>query len=84
MGKYVKDRDFIDGLEMRLREVIQEYDINVRQFEQKNNKQAGVRARANLLELFHLCRARRKEIRQRYLSMGKWEIHPSWEGIDDE
>lgn len=84
MGKYVKDREFIEGTEMRLREVINEYDINIRQFEQKDNKRAGVRARANLLELYHICRQRRKEICARSKTILPREEHPSWANISEE
>lgn len=64
-NKFVTKRDFIEGKEKRIREVLADYNNNIHQFEQDNNKRAGVRARANLLELFHLCRARRKEILER-------------------
>lgn len=83
MGRYVKDREFIYGTEQMIREVITEYDINIREFEQKNNKRAGVRARANLLELGFLCKKRRREILERRKELGKWEVHPSWEGVDE-
>lgn len=83
MGRYVKDREFIFGTEQIIREVITEYDINIREFEQKNNKRAGVRARQNLLELAFLCKKRRKEILTRSKELGKWKIHPSWEGVDE-
>lgn len=64
-NKFAAERDFIEGNERRIREVLSDYNTNIHQFEQKNIKRAGVRARANLLELFHLCRARRKEILER-------------------
>ena len=64
-NKFAAERDFIEGNEKRIREVLSDYNNNIHQFEQKNIKRAGVRARANLLELFHLCRARRKEILER-------------------
>lgn len=64
-NKFAAERDFIEGNEKRIREVLSDYNTNIHQFEQKNIKRAGVRARANLLELFHLCRARRKEILER-------------------
>ena len=64
-NKFAAERDFIEGNERRIREVLSDYNNNIHQFEQKNIKRAGVRARANLLELFHICRARRKEILER-------------------
>jgi hypothetical protein len=64
-NKFAAERDFIEGNERRIREVLSDYNNNIHQFEQKNIKRAGVRARSNLLELFHLCRARRKEILER-------------------
>lgn len=85
MGKYVPDRDFISELptEKRIREVLEDYNKNIHKFEQKDSARAGVRARNNLLELFHLCRQRRKEILERKKTL-KWVKHESWEGIDDE
>lgn len=83
MGKYVPDRDFMFGNEKRFREVLGEYNENIHKFEQKDNRAAGVRARKNLLELFHLCRARRAEILERTKQIGNWVEHPSWENVDD-
>ena len=83
MGKYIPDRDFIHGNEKRIREVLGEYNENIHKFETKDSKAAGRRARANLLELFHLCRARRKEILERSKTL-VWEMHPSWEGVEDD
>lgn len=86
MGKYVPDRDFIEGTEKRIREVLSEYNTNIHKFEQKDSMRAGVRARNNLLELFHLCRKRRKEIleRKKEIKERLWTVHPSWEDVDDE
>lgn len=86
MGKFVPDRDFIFGTEQRIREVLVEYNKNIKQFEQKDSRRAGVRARNNLLELFHLCRARRKEIleRSKELKVFYNTPHPSWEGVEDD
>lgn len=83
MGKYVPDREFIFGNEKRIREVLAEYNTNIHKFEQKDSKRAGVRARNNLLELFHLCRARRKEILERSKTLG-YKVHESWLEIEDE
>ena len=82
MGKYVPDRDFIHGTEKHIRQVLAEYNKNIHKFETKDSKAAGVRARKNLLELFHLCRTRRKEILERSKTLG-WQEHPSWEGINE-
>lgn len=86
MGKFVPDREFIFGTEERIRQVLAEYNINIHKFEQKDSRRAGVRARNNLLELFHLCRARRKEIldRSKELKEKYNTVHPSWEGVEDE
>ena len=53
MGKYVADRDFIEDepSEKRIREILVDYNTNIKQFECQNNRSAGRRARANLLEL---------------------------------
>jgi len=83
MPKYIHEKLWMTELETRLREVLGEYNENIWKFEVKKNKAAGVRARHNLLELFHLCRARRKEILEDKRHMG-WTLHPSWEGIEDE
>ena len=67
MGKYIPDRDFVEEepTEKRIREVLEDYNKNIWKFEVKDSKAAGVRARGNLLELYHLCRTRRKEILER-------------------
>lgn len=83
MGKFVADPDWIVGTEKRLREVLTEYNENIYRFEVKKSKAAGVRARKNLLELFHICRARRKEILEDKREMGYF-LHPSWEGVEDD
>jgi len=84
MGNFIPDRDFIEEepTEKRIREVLGEYNENIRNFECRNSKAAGKRARANLLELFHLCRQRRKEITDRSKQIS-WYVHESWEGIED-
>ena len=86
MGKYVPDREFIYGTEKKIREVLAEYNENIHKFETKDSRRAGVRARNNLLELFHLCRARRKEILERSKELKDYynTPHPSWEGIDED
>lgn len=85
MGKYVPDREFVFGTEARIREVLGEYNKNIHKFEQKDSKRAGVRARNNLLELFHLCRARRKEILERSKGLDhSYTMHDSWIGVEDE
>ena len=66
MGKFIPARDFIEGTEARIREVLADYNKNIHAFEQKNYWTAGKRARANLLELHHLCKQRRKEIIERH------------------
>lgn len=86
MGEFIPDRDFIHGTEKRIREVLVDYNKNIKQFEQKDSRRAGVRARNNLLELFHLCRARRKEILLRSKELKEYYStpHPSWEGVQDD
>ncbi len=85
VGKYVPDMPdtFIEGTEQRLREVLVEYDDNIRRFETLNSKKAGVRARHNLLELYAICKLRRKEILERKRTLG-WVEHPSWDGIEED
>ena len=85
MGKFVPDRDFVNEVETekRIREVLREYNENITKFEVKDNRRAGVRARANLLELWHLCRTRRKEISDRSKTLGYW-YHPSWDGVEED
>ena len=67
MGKYIPDRNFVEEepTEKRIREVLEDYNKNIWKFEVKDSKAAGVRARGNLLELYNLCRVRRKEILKR-------------------
>ena len=79
MGKYVPDREFIFGLEKEIREVLADYNTNIHKFEQKNSKIAGRRARANLLTLFHLCRARRKEILERMHTINDYTLVEDFE-----
>lgn len=81
-NRFAAERDFINGLEARLRAVLGEYNTNIHQFEQKNIKRAGVRARANLLELFHICRARRKEILERSKRIEGGQC-PDWVEVED-
>lgn len=85
MGKYVPDRDFVseEPTEKRIRQVLAEYNENITKFEVKDSKAAGVRARFNLLELHHLCKKRRKEILARSKTLHKYEVHPSWQGVED-
>lgn len=78
MGKFIPDRDFIneEPTEKRIRQVIDEYKENVWRFEVNDSKAAGVRARHNLLELWHLTKQRRKEIleRKKTLKAFRWEV----------
>jgi hypothetical protein len=85
MGQYVKDNIpyWVEGTEERIREVLFEYNENIQKFETKHSVRAGRRARKNLLELFHLCRTRRKEISAKYAEY-KPVQHPSWDGIEEE
>ena len=75
MGKYVPDRDFINEIptEKRFRELLVEYNENIKKFEQKDSRAAGVRARLNLLEIYKLIRTRRREILER----SKW-LQEQW------
>lgn len=75
MGKYVPDRDFISEIptEKRFRELLVEYNENIKKFEQKDSRAAGVRARLNLLEIYKLIRTRRREILER----SKW-LQEQW------
>lgn len=84
-NKYVKNDlpYWVDGTEARIREVLVDYNKNIQKFETEHSKRAGIRARKNLLELFHLCRARRKEISEQSKEYGYF-MHPSWEGIEDD
>lgn len=84
MGKFVNN-DYpywIDGTEQRIREVLTDYNKNIQKFETQHSLRAGRRARNNLLELFHLCRARRKEILADYDKCRQYQ-HPSWDDIDE-
>tara|TARA_R110000851_G_scaffold66120_1_gene149694 strand:- start:258 stop:518 length:261 start_codon:yes stop_codon:yes gene_type:complete len=83
LGKYVADRDFIEDepSEKRIREILVDYNNNIKQFECQNNRSAGRRARANLLELYHLCRLRRKEILERNKEIS-WHVHESWNNLE--
>lgn len=84
MGKYIPDRDFISEIptEKRIREILEEYKENVWRFEVKDSKAAGVRARHNLLELWHLCKARRKEIleRKKTIVPFRWDVKEGEDG----
>ena len=62
---------YIEGNEQRFRELLAEYNENLHKFETKN-----------LLELYHLCRTRRKEILEGIHEAG-WVEHPSWQGIEE-
>jgi len=73
---------YIEGNEQRFRELLAEYNENLHKFETKSNKAAGRRARKHLLELYHLCRTRRKEILEGIHEAG-WVEHPSWQGIEE-
>lgn len=77
MGKFIPDRDYVNEIptEKRIRELCEAYYTNIHAFETKDNKAAGKRARQNLIELYHLCRVRRKEIlaRQKQILPIKWE-----------
>lgn len=85
MGNYVADRDFVDEepSEKRIREVLGDYNKNINRFECGNSKAAGKRARANLLELYHLCRLRRREILERSKRIS-WRVHESWDEIEND
>jgi hypothetical protein len=65
MGKYVPDRDFIFGTEKLLREAIHEYNDNIHDFEKKNIKIAGKKARRAILKIKKLLPIRRNEINAR-------------------
>lgn len=84
-NKYVRNDlpYWVDGTELRIREVLTDYNNNIQKFETEHSKRAGIRARKNLLELFHLCRARRKEISLQSKEYGYF-LHPSWEGVDED
>ena len=74
---------WVEGTEERIREILEDYNKNIHKFEVGHSKRAGVRARKNLLELWHLCRARRKEILERSKELG-WQLHPSWNNIEGD
>jgi len=63
-NKYVNNNVpyYIEGLEEELREVLGDYNENIHRFYTKQSVRAGRRARNNLLQIWHLIRARRKEI----------------------
>jgi hypothetical protein len=84
-NKYVpKDSPYwVDGLEARLRQVLSEYNKNIQKFETEHSKRAGTRARNNLLEVWHICKARRKEILAKQKEIGSMYEHPSWHGIEE-
>lgn len=84
MGKYVPDRDFVNEIETekKIRELFSEYNTHIHNFEVKDIKTAGVRARKCLLELYPLLKQRRLEILERKKSM-RWVEHPSWENVED-
>jgi hypothetical protein len=82
MGKFIHEPPpWQNETEMRLRELLSLYNEDIFKFETQKNKRAGVRARAYLLELYHLCRTRRKEILEDKRQM-TYEIHPSWEAYE--
>jgi len=74
---------WVEGTEEEIRQVLEDYNSNIQKFETKHSKRAGIRARKNLLQLFHLCRLRRKEISERSKELG-WKVHPSWNNIGDD
>jgi hypothetical protein len=84
MGKLFKDRDWTEDYptEQYMREVMRLYFENVNDLNTNKNMTAGVRARKYLLELFHLCRKRRKEILEQKREY-KYRVHPSWEGVKE-
>jgi len=84
MGKFIfEPPPWQSETEIRIRELLGLYNEDIFKFETKKNKRAGIRARAYLLELHHLCKTRRKEILEDKKEMG-WFEHPSWEGVDEE
>jgi hypothetical protein len=84
MGKLFPDRDWTEDYptEQYMREIMRLYFENINELNTKKNMQAGVRARQYLLELFHLCRKRRKEILEQKRGY-KYRVHPSWEREGD-
>ncbi len=74
---------WVEGTEEEIRQVLEDYNTNIQKFETQHSKRAGIRARKNLLQLFHLCRLRRKEISERSKELG-WKVHPSWNNIGDD
>lgn len=87
MGKYIPDRDFVNEIETerRIREVMDDYKENIWRFEVKDSKAAGVRARHNLLELWHLVHQRRREIldRKKTLRAFRWDIDSGSEQTEE-
>jgi len=84
MGKFIHEPPpWQNETEQRIRELLGLYNEDIFKFEVNKNQRAGVRARAYLLELYHLCRIRRKEILKDKKEM-KWYEHPSWEGFDED
>lgn len=84
MGKFIKEPlPWQNETEQRFRELLGLYNEDIYKFEVNKNKRAGIRARAYLLELYHLCRLRRKEILEDKRNI-KWYEHPSWEGIEED
>jgi len=81
MGKLFPDRNWVEDepTEQYMREIMRLYFENVNDLNTKKNMAAGVRARKYLLELFHLCKKRRKEILEQKREY-KYRVHPSWEG----
>ena len=51
MGKYVPDREFIEGLEKQFRDLIDDYNYHIHMFEQKNIKKNGLEARKLLRQI---------------------------------
>ena len=83
MGKFIPDRDYVNEIETekKIRDTFAEYAEHIHQFEIKDNKAAGVRARRCLLELYPLLKQRRLEILERKKTLG-WHEHPSWSESD--
>lgn len=80
MGKFIHTPPpWQNETEQRFRELLGMYNEDIYKFEVQGNKRAGVRARAYLLELFHLCRTRRKEILEDKREISYNWVHPSWE-----
>jgi len=84
MGKLFADRDWVEDepTEQEMREVMRYYFEQVNLLNTNKNMTAGVRARKALLEIFHLCRKRRKEILDQKAEY-KYRIHDSWDQVED-